>query len=67
MKSTVQPGVEVRELHSQLLDQDLQLYVKLPWYYDRADATYPVLFALDANRSFPLYSTTSLIHETPGS
>jgi len=66
MMSTVQPGVEVRELHSQLLDQDLQLYVKLPWYYDRADATYPVLFALDANRSFPLYSTMSLIHETPG-
>jgi uncharacterized protein len=64
--STFQPGVEVRGLHSQLLGQDLLLYVKLPWYYDRDDASYPVLYALDANRSFPLYSTMSLIYETPG-
>jgi predicted alpha/beta superfamily hydrolase len=38
----------------------------LPWYYDRTDAVYPVLFCLDANRAFPLYSTMSLIYETPG-
>jgi hypothetical protein len=42
------------------------LYVKLPWRYDRSNATYPVLFSLDGNRSFPLYSTMSLIYETPG-
>jgi uncharacterized protein len=66
MMSTFQPGVEIRDLHSHLLDQDLQLYVKLPWTYDRGDAAYPVLYALDANRSFPVYSTMSLIYETPG-
>ena len=64
--SSILPGVEVRDLQSHVLKQDLQLYVKLPWYYDRSDATYPVLYSLDANRAFPLYSTMSLIHETPG-
>jgi len=64
--STIPAGVEVLDFHSQVLNQDFQLYVKLPWYYDRSDATYPVLFSLDGNRSFPLYSTMSLIYETPG-
>jgi predicted alpha/beta superfamily hydrolase len=64
--STILPGVEVQDFRSHVLKQDLQLYVKLPWYYDRNDATYPVLYSLDANRAFPLYSTMSLIHETPG-
>lgn len=62
----LQPGVEVGELHSSILNQNLQLYIKLPWSYERSDATYPVLFCLDGNRSFPLYSTMSLIYETPG-
>jgi predicted alpha/beta superfamily hydrolase len=63
---SVLPGVETRRLHSRVLDQDLQLFIKLPWTYEQDDKTYPVLFALDANRSFPVYSTTSLIYETPG-
>jgi predicted alpha/beta superfamily hydrolase len=62
----IQPGVEVRQLHSQILNQGMQLTIKLPWSYARSDTTYPVLFCLDANRSFPLYSTMSLIYETPG-
>jgi hypothetical protein len=62
----LQVGVEVREMHSSILHQNLQLYIKLPWSYERSDATYPVLFCLDGNRSFPLYSTMSLIYETPG-
>lgn len=64
--SIPQPGVEVRELYSSILNQDLQLYIKLPWSYERSGTTYPVLFCLDGNRSFPLYSTMSLIYETPG-
>ncbi len=63
--SILQPGVEVQFLHSDIINQDIQLYIKLPWYYDRSDATYPVLYSLDANRSFQLYSTMSLIYETP--
>jgi predicted alpha/beta superfamily hydrolase len=60
------PGVETRVFHSSLLDQDLRLFIKLPWTYETGDKTYPVLYVLDANRSFPIYSTTSLILETPG-
>jgi len=66
LTSISQPGIEVRDLRSQITNQDMRLYVKLPWYYDRSETSYPVLFSLDANRSFPLYSTTSLIAETPG-
>jgi predicted alpha/beta superfamily hydrolase len=64
--SSFQPGIEVQDLYSRLTNQDLQLFVKVPWYYDRSDAIYPVLFSLDGNRAFPLYSTPSLIYETPG-
>jgi uncharacterized protein len=63
---SIYQGIELRDLYSYILNQDLQLYIKLPWTYDRGDRTYPVLYILDANRSFPLYSTTSLIFETPG-
>lgn len=65
--SILQPGVEVQSLHSEILHQDFELYIKLPWSYVRGDAVYPILFTLDANRSFPLYSTLSLVYETPGS
>jgi predicted alpha/beta superfamily hydrolase len=64
---SILPGVETQIFHSSLLDQDLQLFIKLPWTYETGDKTYPVLFVLDANRSFPIYSTLSLIFETPGS
>jgi len=64
--SFVQPGVEVCTLHSAILERDLQIFVKLPWNYGQGDKTYPVLYSLDANRAFPLYSTMSLIYETPG-
>lgn len=60
------PGVEVQFLHSDVLKRDLQLYIKLPWSYEQSDKVYPVLYCTDANRSFHLYSTTSLIFETPG-
>lgn len=59
------PGIEVQLLHSTILDRDLQLFIKLPWSYQRSDKAYPVLFTSDANRSFPIYATTSLIFETP--
>ena len=62
----IQPGVEVRQMHSQVLDQGMQLFIKLPWGYERSDMSYLVLYCLDANRSFPLYSTISIIAETPG-
>lgn len=61
-----QPGIEVLDLHSEITARDLRLFVKLPWRYEESDGTYPVLFALDGNRAFPLYATVSLMFETPG-
>jgi predicted alpha/beta superfamily hydrolase len=43
----------------------MYLYVKLPRSYERTEDDYPVLYCLDANRTFPIYATTSLIYETP--
>jgi predicted alpha/beta superfamily hydrolase len=63
--SPLLPGVVLHELHSSILDQDMYLYVKLPWSYERTQVIYPVLFCLDANRTFPIYATTSLIYENP--
>ena len=60
------PGIEVHSLHSTILDRELQLFIKLPWGYERSNKAYPVLYCTDANRSFPIYATTSLIFETPG-
>jgi uncharacterized protein len=60
------PGIEVQSLHSEILNRDLQLYIKLPWSYEDSTKVFPVLYCTDANRSFPLYSTMSLIFETPG-
>lgn len=60
------PGIEVHSLHSAILNRDLQLFIKLPWSYERSDKVYPVLYCTDANRSFPIYATTSLLFETPG-
>lgn len=59
------PGVEVRQLHSTILGQEMEISIKLPWRYTESDRMYPVLYCLDANRAFPLYSTMSLIYETP--
>jgi predicted alpha/beta superfamily hydrolase len=59
-------GIEVQSLHSEILNRDLVLYIKLPWSYERSDKVYPVLYCTDANRSFFIYSTMSLIFETPG-
>ncbi len=64
--SILQPGLQVQFLHSDLIGQDLELYIKLPWRYEQSDVTYPVLYTLDANGSFPLYSTMSSFYETPG-
>jgi predicted alpha/beta superfamily hydrolase len=60
------PGIEVQSLHSTILNRELQLYIKLPWSYERSSNVYPVLYCTDANRSFFTYSTNSLIFETPG-
>jgi len=59
-------GTELHLIHSEIVNQDFELYVKLPWGYEKSETTYPVLFTTDGNRTFPIYSTTSLVYETPG-
>jgi len=63
--SPLLPGVVLHTLYSTVLDQDMVLFVKLPLSYERTEDDYPVLYCLDANRTFPIYATTSLIYETP--
>ena len=64
--SSLFPGIEAQSIHSNILNQDMQVLIKLPWSYEQSNKVYPVLYCTDANRSFPLYSTQSLIFETPG-
>jgi predicted alpha/beta superfamily hydrolase len=47
-------GTEKRILHSNIVNEDFELYISFPLGYFQSDTTYPVLFSLDANRSFGL-------------
>lgn len=67
VSTAAQPGIEVWRLHSDIIKSELQLWIKLPWRYPNSRSSYPVLYALDGNRSFFLYSTMSFIYETPPS
>jgi hypothetical protein len=59
------PGTELRTLRSEIIGQNFNLYIKLPWSYTRSDTIYPVLYSLDANRSFPLFANISTVLEFP--
>jgi predicted alpha/beta superfamily hydrolase len=45
-------STETRILHSDIVDEDFELYISLPYDYSVSDTSYPVLFTLDANRSY---------------
>ncbi|MDH3269067.1 MAG: hypothetical protein OEM46_09470, partial [Ignavibacteria bacterium] len=45
-------STETRKLHSDIVDQDFELYISLPYGYSISDTSYPVLFSLDANRNY---------------
>lgn len=61
------PGTQLRVVRSEILGQDLELCIQLPWTYDtRKDSTYAVLYCLDANRAFPLVANIAHVTETPG-
>ncbi|MCJ7524032.1 MAG: alpha/beta hydrolase-fold protein [Candidatus Aminicenantes bacterium] len=47
-------GTETRILHSNIVNEDFELYISFPSSYFKSDTVYPVLFCLDANRSFGL-------------
>jgi predicted alpha/beta superfamily hydrolase len=45
-------STETRILHSDIVDENFELYISLPYDYSVSDTSYPVLFSLDANRSY---------------
>ena len=49
-------NTEKRILHSEIINDDFEIYVSLPYKYSNTDTTYPVLFCLDANVKFGLIS-----------
>jgi len=38
---------EVRVIHSNIVDQDYELLISLPYSYENNDTEYPVIFLLD--------------------
>lgn len=62
-QSVLQPGVQIQDFYSNIMEQELQLFVKLPWCYENEEINFPVLFVLDANQNFPIYSTLSMVYE----
>ena len=43
---------EIRVLHSDIVGQDYELNISLPYTYTKSDTTYPVIFVLDPYRDF---------------
>lgn len=60
------PNSELRTIRSQILNQELSIYIQLPPNYaaDTA-AVYPVLYVTDANRSFPMVANISSVLAFP--
>ena len=54
------PSSELRRFHSDIMDQDLLIYIQLPLdYVSDGSKEYPVLYVTDGNRSFPIYANIS--------
>ncbi|MFO7742050.1 MAG: alpha/beta hydrolase-fold protein [Anaerolineae bacterium] len=58
-------NTEVRELHSQIVNEDYRIDVKLPPSYASSDLAYPIIYAVDADRGFPLVANISQFLEFP--
>jgi len=62
------PNTELRTLHSNLMDVDFNLYIKLPaGYLPDTGQVYPVWYFTDANRAFPLVANIASLMEFPKS
>ena len=51
---------EKRMLHSEIIDENFEIYISLPYSYANTDTTYPVFFNLDANMCFGI--TDNVVH-----
>ncbi|MBE0679365.1 MAG: alpha/beta hydrolase [Bacteroidales bacterium] len=60
------PNTEMRSIHSEILDRQMSIYVKLPAaYYKNPEKVYPVWYVTDANRSFPMLANMVSIFDVP--
>lgn len=53
-------STEKRTIHSDIVNQNFDIYISLPYTYSHSKTTYPVLFNLDANMSFGI--TENVVH-----
>lgn len=60
------PYTEMRTFYSAILNQEMNIYVKLPIsYYNNPQKVYPAWYLTDANRSFPIVANLVSIFEVP--
>jgi len=60
------PNTEMRTFYSSILNQEMNIYIKLPIsYYHNPQKVYPALYFTDANRSFPMVANMVSIFEVP--
>jgi len=52
-------STEKRIFHSEIINDDFEIYVSLPYKYLMSDTTYPVLYCLDANIKFSSISSVA--------
>lgn len=45
---------EIRTLHSNIIGQNYELFISLPYSYGKSDTNYPVIFLLDPYRAFSI-------------
>lgn len=58
------PGSELRRFHSEIMNQDLLIYVQLPpGYLSDSSRKYPVFYMTDANLSFPMVANIATMLE----
>jgi predicted alpha/beta superfamily hydrolase len=56
------PSSELRRFHSEIMDQDLLIYVQLPLdFVSDGSKQYPVWYMTDGNRSFPMTANISTL------
>jgi predicted alpha/beta superfamily hydrolase len=60
------PDTELRSIHSEILNKQMNLYIKLPaGYLKNPEKVYPVWYVTDANRSFPMVANMVSIFDVP--
>ena len=60
------PNTEMRTFYSSILNQEMNIYIKLPIsYYNNPQKVYPAWYLTDANRSFPMVANMVSIFEVP--